>query len=339
MLMRGERFLYLLYYLKNQSWSQFSKALSFASAEKKRSPSALVLESFYSSLKYNISPMEYFQFRFYKKDNAEKLDWAGTGYMYEYQLRMNPLQARMVLDDKTKFYRAYHRWMLHKVADIEDLKKVNGLGQELIHNRSGKLVFKEAHGKCGVHVLVKEAEGFTTESLLAFMGDNGFDLVEEYIVQHWELNRLSPSAINTVRIITQLNSQGQVELLGCRLRISIGSAVDNMAAGNVAAPIDERTGVVVGPGVYSDISKSLVYKHPLTGVEIGGFQIPYWPEVLNLAREAALVRPENRSVGWDIAIGERGPELIEGNHDWCKLVWQLPVNTGLKARLEPHLAN
>jgi len=27
-------------------------------------------------------------------------------------------------------------------------------------------------------------------------------------------------------------------------------------------------------------------------------------------------------------------DSIEGNHDWCKLVWQLPVNKGLKSMLE-----
>ena len=31
-----------------------------------------------------------------------------------------------------------------------------------------------------------------------------------------------------------------------------------------------------------------------------------------------------------------GPELIEGNHDWCKLLWQLPVNKGLKHVLEKY---
>jgi hypothetical protein len=35
----------------------------------------------------------------------------------------------------------------------------------------------------------------------------------------------------------------------------------------------------------------------------------------------------------DIAITNRGPELIEGNHDWCKLLWQLPAKKGLKHML------
>ena len=52
--------------------------------------------------------------------------------------------------------------------------------------------------------------------------------------------------------------------------------------------------------------------------------------------KAASEMPENSSVGWDIAITENGPELIEGNHNWCKLLWQLPVKKGLKHVLDKY---
>ena len=109
-----------------------------------------------------------------------------------------------------------------------------------------------------------------------------------------------------------------------------------MAAGNIAAPINLETGQVNGPGVYSDITKDDEFKHPVTGVELVGFQIPYWSESLQMVIDAALLHPQNRSIGWDVAITDKGPELIEGNHDWCKLLWQLPVKKGLKSILEKH---
>jgi hypothetical protein len=107
-----------------------------------------------------------------------------------------------------------------------------------------------------------------------------------------------------------------------------------MAAGNLVAPIDESTGRVTGPGVYSDITKEDQSTHPVTGVAIEGFQVPYWNETLALVREAAELHPQNRSIGWDVVVTADGPGLIEGNHDWCKLVWQLPVRKGLKPMLE-----
>ena len=118
--------------------------------------------------------------------------------------------------------------------------------------------------------------------------------------------------------------------------VSVGSVVDNLGAGNLAAPIDIINGNVCGPGVYSDIREKERDFHPVTGKKITGFKLPYWKEVMVLAKQAALHMPGNKSVGWDIAITEEGPDLIEGNHNWCKLLWQLPVKQGLKAELEKY---
>ena len=56
-----------------------------------------------------------------------------------------------------------------------------------------------------------------------------------------------------------------------------------------------------------------------------------------MVTEAALAFPENKSIGWDVAFTSEGVDLIEGNHDWCKLLWQLPVEQGLKRVLEDYL--
>ena len=246
--------------------------------------------------------------------------------------------SRVILDDKRKFYRYYERFFRHKVADAEELQSDSAKADFILNNKAGKIVLKVYNGQCGRNILVKKTSDFEKGQLANFLYENGFDLAEEFIIQHPSLSELSPSAVNTVRIYTQLNSSNEVEVLGCRLRISINSIVDNMAAGNMAAPVDEETGVITGPGVYSNITHPPEYNHPVTGTRIPGFQIPFWRETITMAREAALVYPENRSIGWDIAVTKNGPDLIEGNHDWCKLVWQLPVNKGLKPILERHLS-
>jgi hypothetical protein len=110
-----------------------------------------------------------------------------------------------------------------------------------------------------------------------------------------------------------------------------------MAAGNMAAPINIQTGKLDGPGVYSDITKEDENYHPVTKIPIVGFQVPFWKEAVMLVTAAALKNKNNRSIGWDIAVTDKGPELIEGNHNWCKLLWQLPVKKGLKPVLESYL--
>jgi len=333
-----KRLIYLCYYLKKLNRIQFLKFFNHVRKHGKIPGYRLLFDVIASSLRYNISLLEYFQFEFYKLDNDQRKKWAGTGYMYEFQLIMNPLKERVILDDKTLFYRNYKEFIKHCVADIEDIKKNEELLGVLLNNSTGKIVFKVFNGKCGQQVLIKSIAELEETDLIEFMTNNGYDLAEEYIVQHPLLMKLSPSAVNTVRIITQLNTQGVVEILGCRLRISVNSGVDNMAAGNIAAPIDDVTGTITGPAVYSDITKPDVFVHPITGETIVGFQIPFWNETIAMTKAAAKLHPQNRSIGWDIAMTENGPDMIEGNHDWCKLVWQLPVRQGLKPVLEKHLA-
>lgn len=332
-----KRFLYLGYYLKQMDWKKLDLFLDYTTQKTSRNKISILFEAIFSVLKYNISILEYFQFRFFEQTDLERSTWAGTGYMFEYQLQMNPKSERTILDDKTKFYKKYGNYFVHTVADIEALKKNTDLAQKLIDNSSGKIVFKVADGKCGIAVQIEKAEKFTPTTMVAFMEKNSFDLVEEFITQHPELNKLSPSAVNTVRIFTQLDKKNKVQLLGSRLRISVNSSVDNMAAGNMAAVIDETTGIVTGKGVYSDITKPDEEVHPVTGVLIVGFQVPFWKKTLEMVEKAALQYPQNRSIGWDIVITENGPGFIEGNHDWCKLLWQMPAKKGLKELLKPHI--
>ncbi len=331
--MNLKRFIYLGYYIKQLDRLKLKKFLDYSSKETGRSRASLLGDMLSSVFRYNISLLEYFQFRFFELSADERKKWAGTGYMYEFQLKMNPKNERLILDDKTLFYKHYSDFFIHKVANLDELKDKSVIN-DLLSNPSGKLVFKVADGKCGAQVEIRNCSEFNGFDLLDFIKKNNYGLVEEFVNQHPEINSLSPSAVNTIRIFTQLNSEDEVKILGCRLRISVDSPVDNMAAGNLAAPIDERTGIVSGPAVYSDIEKSDCEIHPITNINIANFQVPFWSETIQLVTKAAKLHPQNRSIGWDVVITEKGPGLIEGNHDWCKLLWQLPVKKGLKKELD-----
>ncbi len=330
---RLKHLIYFFYYLKQTPFTKFRMFLNFSARASGRSRIYIFIDAVLSTFRYNISLMDYFYFRFFSLNHQERSQWAGTGFMYEYQLRMNPFGAREVLIDKRLFIKHFSSYIKRKSASIEDVKTNPELAEIILGNTSGRIVLKFSRGQAGAEVEMISSEGLSCQKLIEKMESKGFDLVEEYAIQHPALMELSPSGLNTVRIITQLN-QGKVVFLGARLRISVNSVVDNMAAGNIAAPVDLVTGKVIGPGVYSDITKNDETVHPVTGVKIIGFQIPFWKEVCQMAENAALFDTRNRSVGWDIAITLNGPELIEGNHNWCKLLWQLPVKKGLKHELE-----
>jgi hypothetical protein len=325
-----KRLLYLSYYIKELDKEKFRKFVNHVAREHKIPKAKLYADIVMSSLKYNISINEYFLFRFYESSPEVRNTYAGTGFMYEYQLQMNPKKNRDVLEDKLQFLKAYKDFVLHDYASITDMQQDTKVAERLLGNKSGRIVLKGSNGQCGQGIEIRKTSELTPASLIQRLKELKNDYVEEFVEQHPDINALSPSGLNTVRVFTQLDANDNVIILGARLRITVNSAIDNMAAGNLAAPINAETGIVEGAGVYSDITKQEESIHPITGVPIKGFKVPYWQETMAMVKAAALLDKGNRSIGWDVAVTPQGPELIEGNHNWCKLLYQLPVKKGLK---------
>ena len=331
-----KRLLYLFYYLRETDFSRLKLFLKHSSAVTGKSGFWLFSDSVYCVFRYNTALMDYFYFGFYKMKKAERSEWAGTGFMYEFQLKMNPKNSRRVLEDKLGFNEKFKSFVKRECYSLQSLQTTPVAIKSLLNNTSGKIVLKDSFGQAGREIKVLECKDLNEEGLIRIMTESDYNLAEEYVVQHPDMMKLSPSGLNTVRIITQ-EENGKIDFLAARLRISINSDVDNMAAGNAASPVDLTSGKVTGPAVFSDISKVSIIIHPVTNVIIQDFQIPYWNEIKSMVMESSLRMPENRSVGWDIAITSDGPLLIEGNHNWCKLLWQLPVKRGLKHELEKYL--
>jgi len=329
-----KRIIYLFYYLKDMDYDRFISFRDYVLHLQGVSKKYLYSDILYSTIKYKVSIMDYFYFRFFEKSELERSKWAGTGFMYEYQLQMNPRGNRNILEDKGLFLRNYKIFIQRSFLDIAMTNdRINAISELLVKNL--KLVIKSRFGQVGRDVQVISSNEFDPIKLLEYMNNKNYEIIEEYVHQHDALHSLSPSGLNTVRIITQLKDD-KVDILGARLRVSVNSVVDNLGAGNIAASINLQTGIVDSAAIYSDITKSPVFSHPITKVDILNFQVPFWDEVLKYIIQVAQFDKSNKSVGWDIAITNSGPELIEGNHNWCKLLWQLPVQKGLKSLLEKY---
>jgi len=332
-----KQILYLGHWIIKLDTTTFISFLNYAQKKSGRSKTRLLLDILYSVLRYKISIVEYFQYNFYLIGKEERIKYVGTPYLEEYQLKMNPKSENYLLQNKLKFLEIYAPFVKHSYATIADLQTNNNAAAKVLTNKSGKIVLKSILGESGKGIEVISVKDIDSRAIIKRLAATGNDFVEEYIIQHRDLMRLAPSAVNTLRIVTQLNKLDEVEILGTSLRISIHSFIDNMSAGNVAAPVNLSTGIIEGPGVYLDITKPDEYKHPLSGIDIIGFTVPYWKESLQMAKDAASFNKNNRSIGWDIAITDDGPDLIEGNHNWGKQLWQLPVKRGLKPLIEPYL--
>jgi len=72
----------------------------------------------------------------------------------------------------------------------------------------------------------------------------------------------------------------------------------------------------LGPAVSKDPQLGEFTHHPDSGAPIAGFVIPRFQETLEVALAAQSAFPEVPSVGWDVAITDDGPLLLEANLNW-----------------------
>ena len=148
-------------------------------------------------------------------------------------------------------------------------------------------------------------------------------IVEEYIRQHSEINKVNPTSVNTIRVCSVLDNSHTAHIIGAAIRCGgKGSTVDNFHHGGVAYPIDIDNGVVCGRGKTNSDHKTYA-RHPATGILMVGFHIPHWDLVMKTVKEAAEMSDRIAYLGWDVAITEDGVEVIEANDGQGCTMWQL----------------
>ena len=112
--------------------------------------------------------------------------------------------------------------------------------------------------------------------------------------------------------------------------------VDNFG---LHGPEDMETGEFLFPAHSGDTTAGKHFtKHPYSKVPLIGYKIPYVKEAVEMAKKAALVVPQTRYVGWDIAFTAKGPVIVEGNnynaHDFWQLPGQTPGGIGIMPKLK-----
>ena len=144
-------------------------------------------------------------------------------------------------------------------------------------------------------------------------------LVQETVIQHPEMNKLNPSSLNTFRIDTFIDKEGKVEIMSAYLRMSATDLhVDNISSGGYMVSIDLQSGKLkkYGYSSFGSVGTLVLTEHPVTKTIFENFNIPYFNEAKEMLLKTAGLMPGLRLVGWDMAISESGPVLIEGNSDY-----------------------
>jgi hypothetical protein len=157
-------------------------------------------------------------------------------------------------------------------------------------------------------------------------------IVQYCLVNHSALADINLGALSTVRVLTCRNEIGDIEATHAVLRMPQrpGASVDNIHAGGIAAAIDMKTGRL---GRATDLGLRVDSRwherHPTTGAQILGRELPHWQAVVDLVCRAHGAIADRVVVGWDVAILEKGPCLVEGNGKPDVDLIQRPHRAGL----------
>lgn len=163
-------------------------------------------------------------------------------------------------------------------------------------------------------------------------------IVQPVVQNHRALRPImSPNALGTVRAVTYTKG-AEIELLYAVLRIPVGkNRADNFAhgtSGNLAAPVELASGLIGTPRASktTDWPNMInVVEHPDTGVHIEGVTIPHWTELTKLILKAQATLPDLPTLGWDIAITDSGPLIVEANSTYDMDLVQVAYGRGVKS--------
>ena len=322
-------FKYVLQRILNMNYGGLFQTVDNIHRKTGRSRIRLFCDMVLCGFRYEAGYKDYELCAFYELTDAQRATYVTRGINNRIVRLLNDPKYTYCMKDKQVFNRIYapflHRaWMDMTSASLEDfIAFMNGRDQ---------VITKPTAASCGHGVEILRRSSFgDLRQMFSHLQVIHAGLVEEVIVQHPQVASIYPHSVNTYRIVTVLRN-GFAHVIYGFIRIGNGGqSVDNINAGGMAAPIDIDTGVIR----YAAYDKNghCYDVHPATGQPIVGILLPYWKDAVEMCLSAAQVIPQLGYIGWDIAVTENGPQLIEGNefpgHDILQMPPHVPDKIGM----------
>lgn len=261
-------------------------------------------------IKFGVNPKEYYWFGFDGKSDQQKETFF-TRKMFRQLLRRNNNQRYVeILNDKYIFSQTYAKFTGRKC--IRTGKYMDFSELEDLLQGTERIVYKPKDGSGGMGIqVIDKADYPDLHVLFEKLSSLPDGVAEQWICQHESMSAPYPYAVNCIRVAT-LYREGQCHFLGAVFTLGYNKErIANSLQGALFGLIDMDSGVVVSD--LCNYSDQLFEEHPDTGFKAKGFQVPYWKEILALTAKAAAAVPQVGYVGWDVAVAEDGPVLIEGN--------------------------
>ena len=296
----------------------------------KRPKILIFFDMLWCMLIYQAGYTDYYSFGMYNMNHKQRKTILTRGKNNSYVAKFNNKEYWHLFDNKNEFNEKYNKYLKRDWIYLKD-KNINDLNK-FIKNKD-YIIAKPNNDSGGNGIEKIKINNFKTiKQLYNYLIKKNLLLLEDVVEQHNTLNKLNPSSVNTIRLIT-LKYNNKVHFITAFLRIgNNNNFVDNTASGGMLTMIDLSRGVTL----FSAIDKNLKEydKHPITKEKIKNIRIPYFNETKQMIIELAKNIKEINYIAWDIAITNNGPVLIEGN-PYPGYYYQFPIHTPNKIGIIP----
>ncbi len=298
-------------------------------------PARLFFGMLSECLFHSVTPTHYCRHQLYLhggRDIDDYLFGNEAGVLFP-QLNEDPTSDQV--DDKEKFY----DMCTHNSIPIPRIFGIVGKGVDVPVFPEEDIVVKPVRGSKGIGVelwrfrdgIYVGPEGDTLnaralgEKLRARIEAGSSRMIlQSRLINHDRLLNLSKNALITARIVTYRTGNSRYSGLNSSLIISLNDCF--AGSKQAVAPVQGETGRLGSAVPYGVVRKEFS-EHPVSGEPIVGTIVPFWNEALSLAIRAHSFFPGFFSLGWDIAITDDGPIVLEANKIWDIETAQRPNRT------------
>ena len=315
---------------------------------------------------------EYYEFEFENRDCEFRRTFLGLNEQRYYLDYLNPIRyytlarnkymAHKMLEDtgvrKSQLY-CYYQPEARYIVSNEKASDIEGVLRILKNKQVQSCVIKTTESSHGDNVwVISEINYLENDAVMtrfdgqeiklsSVLGQDAL-IFESVVHQTRQFANFNESSVNTVRFMTTLYPDGAARVIATFIKIGrAGKCVDNAGGGgNVDVCVDTETGEIKYAIQYDGWRNIKdIEKHPDSGNQLNGVIIENWQAIKEEVIKFQQAFPYCKAAGWDIAITEEGPVVIEVNDFWdrtgqyfirkgwrneirdCYLAWQKTGNT------------
>ncbi len=264
----------------------------------------LLMDMMICSNKYGTGYHDYQEFEFYNLNKLERKTYLTRVKNNAIVRKFNNKEYFKFFDNKYEFNKIFDKFLKREWMILDNNY------EEFIKFCSNKkeIIVKPLDGCGGVGVDLIKIDKDKLKTTYENLEKNNQLLIEEKIIQHKALAKLNESSVNTLRIVTFYDGK-HTHILNSVLKIGNGGVTDNFSSGSMYTFVEE--GKIIVPAI--DNKDNVFKKHPISKIDIVGYEIPNYNMVINMVSECAKIIKDVKYVGWDIAVLDNDVCLIEGN--------------------------